>query len=292
MEGCYTAGADPELMLVDANNKLVSAIDINLPGTKEKPKKVTKGAVQRDNVMAEFNVNPANTSEEFEDNIRSVLKSLHKLVNPNRLVIRASADFPKKALDNDEARIFGCDPDFNAWTLDMNAVDGLAAESPFRSAGGHFHVGKKRRSADLLDDPYGKIEVVKMMDIFMGVPSVLIDPDPTSPARRKLYGGAGAHRPKDYGVEYRALGNFWVGSPKTVRLMYDLADLAVEMVLENQSEAISKLAGQDRVIETINKSNTRKACNIIKAVSKYIPDHLKDQLNEIPSTDLYENWGL
>jgi len=292
MEGCYLAGADPELMLINPDGELVSAIDIGVPGTKKKPKKVARGAIQRDNVMAEFNVTPSGTSEEFEDNIRSVLKSLDRVVRPHRLVIQASAHFPKSALKNDEARIFGCDPDFNAWTLMMNSIDGTAAEDSFRSAGGHFHIGKKEDTAEMLDDPYGKIEVIKMLDIFMGIPSVIIDTDPTAPARRKLYGGAGAHRPKSYGVEYRALGNFWVSSPKLVHLMYELADVAVRLTLEGESENIVKLADQDRVVDAINNSNIRKARNVIKAVEKYFPEHLMNQLDEKINGNLYGNWSI
>ncbi len=62
MEGCYVVGADPELMLVDSSGVLVSAIGI-VPGTKEEPHPVSCGAVQHDNVNAEFNVEPSGTGE-------------------------------------------------------------------------------------------------------------------------------------------------------------------------------------------------------------------------------------
>jgi len=292
MEGCYIAGADPELMVVSPSGSLVSAIDIGIPGTKKRPKRVSRGAIQRDNVMAEFNVAPSRTSEEFEENIRSVLRSLNRVVRPYRLAVRASACFPEEALASNEARIFGCDPDFNAWTLTMNSIDGFAAEGSFRSAGGHFHVGGKESTSKVLDDPYGKVEIVKMMDIFMGVPSVIIDPDPTAPARRSLYGGAGAHRPKEYGVEYRALGNFWVASPSLVRLMYELADLVVRLTQEGESEDIVNLAKPSRVIDAINNSNMRKAHNVVQSVKKYLPKHILTQLEEKPEGDLYSNWGI
>lgn len=298
MEACFVAGADPELMVVDSNGNLTSAIPL-IAGTKEKPLKVSCGAVQRDNVLAEFNVNPSGTGEEFEHNTREVLRELSHLVSPNRLVARAGADFPEAALDHEEARVFGCDPDFNSWTMMMNSIDGTAALENFRSAGGHFHIGKKAQTSEMLDDPYGKIEVVKMLDIFQGIPSVVLDDDPTAPRRRSLYGGAGSHRPKDYGVEYRALGNFWVRSPDLVHLMYELADRAVSLTLEGESTKIIEKIGAERVQRTINESDRRKARRILDSTLRpYLDENLfarileRTPIRDIAKRSINEVWGI
>ena len=145
MEGCYVAGADPELMVLSPEGTLTSAIPL-IKGTKKRPQKVQGGHVQRDNVMAEFNVEPSGCSDEFEENIRVVLGSLAALVKTNILAIRAYAQFPEEALDHPEARVFGCDPDFCAWPdrdgiLIMNTIPSHKALEPYRSAGGHFHIG-------------------------------------------------------------------------------------------------------------------------------------------------------
>lgn len=292
MEGCFVAGADPELMLVTPEGALISAIGI-VPGTKKKPRKVRNGAVQHDNVMAEFNVNPANDSEGFEQNLRDVLKELAGIVKPNRLVIRASADFPERELRHAKARVFGCDPDFDSWSLSMNQIDPAASLSGFRSAGGHLHIGKKPGIAAMLDDPYGKVEVVKMLDIFVGVPSIFIDPDPTAAARRSLYGKAGAHRPKDYGVEYRALGNFWVRSPALVQLVYALADRAVALCQEGESKKIIESLGEAEVQRIINSSDKKSAKATFKKLSRYLPTSLMKQVGALDTTtDLYQAWEL
>lgn len=292
MEGCFVAGADPELMLINPEGGLISAIG-KVPGTKTRPRKVKSGAVQHDNVMAEFNISPANDSEEFENNMRDVLKALAEMVAPNRLTVRASADFPEEALRDRKARIFGCDPDFNSWTLSLNQIPAEAAASPFRSAGGHLHIGKKPATAELLDNPYGKIEVVKMLDVFVGIPSVILDPDPTAPARRSLYGRAGAHRPKPYGVEYRALGNFWVRSPSLAILVYELADVAVRRTLEGTSETIIRAVGAGEVQETINNSDNKKARSIFRKLIRYIPKETMARIQAAEAKiDLYQAWGL
>jgi hypothetical protein len=243
--------------------------------------------------LAEFNVNPSGTSDEFEGNIRTVLQELAKIVHPHQLTVRASAEYPHPALDSDEARIFGCDPDFDSWTLMMNEIDGTAAHQNFRSAGGHLHIGSKKATREMLDNPYGKVEVVKMLDIFLGITSVLIDSDPTAPARRKLYGRAGAHRPKDYGVEYRALGNFWVRTPELVQLMYELADRAVTLTLDGASEDVVRLIGKERIQRIINNSQKRSARAALQELQRYLPATLVGRLTESSSNvSLYQAWSL
>ena len=294
MEGCYIAGADPELMVCSPAGQLISAIPL-IPGTKEKPTKVKCGAIQHDNVMAEFNVDPAATSEEFEHNTRQVLKELVKFVTPNRLLVQASADYPSVALENEEAQIFGCDPDFDGWTLMMNEFDTTKGLQNFRSAGGHFHVGYKDSTKEMLSDPYGKVEVVKMLDIFQGIPSVLLDSDPTSSKRRSLYGKAGAHRPKEYGVEYRALGNFWVQSPALLHLMYELANRAVELTLQGESGKIINSVGEKKIQKIINQSDRGGAGRVVERIlHKYLPMELQSLISGLAGrdADLYTAWAL
>jgi hypothetical protein len=164
----------------------------------------------------------------------------------------------------------------------------------FRSAGGHWHVGYKDETKEMLEDPYGKAEVIKMLDIFQGVPSILLDRDETAPLRRSLYGKAGAHRPKPYGVEYRALGNFWVTSPTLVDLMYRLSDVAVRLCGEGESETIVKEVDPKRVIQAINTSDVSLAKDIVETVlRKYLEkDLFANILTEVPSLDLYKTWQL
>lgn len=303
MEGCYVAGADPELMVMKPDGALTSAIPL-IEGTKKKPQQVNGGAVQRDNVMAEFNVIPSNTDEEFIHNIRTVMGELAKLVHPNKLTIRAYAQFPEEELEHPEARVFGCDPDFCAWPnrdgiLSMNTIPSHKALEPFRSAGGHFHIGHKKETEDMLRDDFGKIEVVKMLDIFQGIPSVILDPDKSAIDRRSLYGTAGAHRPKEYGVEYRALGNFWLRSPDLVHLMYELADRAIELTLNGESQQIIEQVGQKNVQDIINNSRPRKAKNVLMNILKrYLGKETFERIRTnapsiaIRDMNFYQTWSL
>lgn len=294
----FVAGADPEVMITRPDGSLISSIGL-VPGTKKRPKKVSCGAIQADNVLGEFNVDPSQDTEEFIHSMRSVLGELQNIVAPNQLVVRASAEFPEKELRNPKAKIFGCDPDFDAWQMAMNVIDGSAAHKPLRSAGGHLHVGMTPETKELLEDPYGKIEVVKMLDIFLGVPSVLLDRDPTTKARRLLYGKASAHRPKAYGVEYRAMGNWWIKSPHLVDLVLDLAGRAVRLTAEGQSSAICEAVGGAQVCEVINNVQVKPAAQIIENVlSKYLPKKILGKiLTQAPARKaekqtLQAAWGI
>lgn len=283
----FTLGSDPELMLRDKNGKLKSAIGI-INGTKNKPLFLKEGMVQYDNVNAEFGIDPASSEEEWVGRHGRVMRQLDKLVGDLVLSCTASADFPKEELDCDEARRFACDPDFDPYDVSPNIMPLDAPNGSLRSCGGHIHLGNPAigNSFDL------QLEIVKTLDIFLGIPSLLLDKDPTSQRRRELYGKAGAHRPKSYGVEYRALGNFWLSHPDLTRLMWRLVTDAMD-------------AHQNGHVEAINKNTVRKVINAGRldkaeiAMRDFIIPLLSANSRELlttclmlPHSNLYESWKL
>lgn len=300
----FQLGSDPELMLRHAKTKqLVSAIPVIKEGKgKGRPiDREGKNRVLHDNVLVEFNTEPAQTEDEFVNTMSVSLKGISEIIKKHdlELLLQASAEFPAAELACEEAKIFGCDPDFNAWALAMNEVPAGAAERPFRSAGGHLHIGKadgEEKLNAILDDDYGKVDVVKALDIFCGIPSVFLDKDKTAPARRALYGGAGAHRPKEYGVEYRALGNWWLRSPKYTRLVYQLTKAALECLVAGDLPKLIADIGEDRVQTSINESKTADARKIyMKHVLPRIPKETAALLKEVMKegeSDFSSSWSL
>ena len=204
-----TVGCDPEVFFHNGTEH-VPAIGL-VGGTKEEPRPVPFGAVQEDNVMAEFNITPASNADGFAHNVYMVLNTIEEIANANACMVSEypSATFNKKYLKSEQAKTFGCDPDFDAWKLgEVRKVPRLR-NSGVRCAGGHVHVGF------LADDPEGlgfRLELVQTMDLFLGLWGVFHDRDRI---RRKYYGQAGAFRPKPYGIEYRTLSNFWIMSNGT-----------------------------------------------------------------------------
>ena len=218
-EETTTIGCDPEVFL-EGENGIVSAIGM-VGGSKEEPIYVTDGALQEDNVLAEFNTDPADSSDSFVHNIKSVMGQLESKVSPFKLKVLSSHHFTQEALEKagEKALEFGCNPDINAWTGDTN--ESPSPYTTLRTAGGHVHLGFNVEDGD----SQSRFDVIKLMDIYLGIPSVLLDGDTE---RRSLYGKAGACRLKEYGVEYRALSNFWLQNEDYMKWIYAQSIRAVQ----------------------------------------------------------------
>jgi hypothetical protein len=210
-------GADPEVFLQDANGKAISAIGY-INASKWAPLQLQDMEVgftlQEDNVSLEFGIPPASSAEEFIHHIKAVMQRSLDFVPGLSFSKLSCIVFPEDQMKHPRAHIFGCEPDYNAWTLKTNK----AAKPPhklMRSAGGHIHV----------ETEMDKVQVVRAMDLYLGVPSVLMD---RGEDRRKMYGGAGAHRPKPYGVEYRTLSNFWIMEDRLIEWAWNNTARALE----------------------------------------------------------------
>lgn len=226
----FTIGCDAEVML-EKNGKLISAVGI-LPSSEE-PLELPYGHIFYDNVLAEFTIEPAKTKKSFVKHITENLKAVKAMFTKQGFSIRIlpSANYPKKELLSDAAREFGCSPDFDAYSLTVNKPSVDASETTLRSAGAHVHVGN-----DIFEDPLKIIEGVKMMDLYLGLPSLEMDNSEAAKNRRQLYGKAGAHRPKDYpGLEYRSLSNFWIAKKDTIEWVYEQTGKMVKDIINGQT---------------------------------------------------------
>lgn len=202
-------GADPEFF-VKKDGKFVSAYGL-IEGTKKNPLKVEGGAVQVDGMALEININPAATFGEFENNYQKVMSNLRRMVpDEYEFAFVPVADFDPDYIKQqpEEARMLGCDPDFNAYTGEANNPPDAAKN--FRTASGHFHLGWTE-DEDIKNPEHLEacMMMTKQLDAGIGLKGIVYD---TDNRRRELYGKAGAFRPKPYGVEYRVLSNFWLGN--------------------------------------------------------------------------------
>jgi hypothetical protein len=302
----FTFGCDPEFML-NRWEELQSAIPL-LP-KKEKAVLKNGNGFYFDNVLAEIAVKPSKTKKELFTNIQNALLHLAKLIKPCRFTIRSSARYPSKQLDDKEAKIAGCNPEWNVYTLKcILPPEEVISKTTFRTAGGHIHVGAKG-----LDDPIKSFDVIRMMDLFIGIPSLFMDTDPTSKDRRKIYGHAGSHRMTDYGFEYRSLGNFWFSSPEHVSLIYDLVAFVLDFV-ENENHkkfwSVNEkmLQGNDPsraytcigydaklLCKSINSCDKNQAEKFMLFIHNYLTDDLAnriEKLSEKPLPNPYESWEL
>jgi hypothetical protein len=216
-------GADPEVFLLDPNGKHISAIGLigadkwNPLQMEELPQGFT---LQEDNVALEYGIPPAATEDDFVHHIQTVMKESLKYVYTGVSFSKLSCTiFPQEEMVHPLAFVFGCEPDFNAWTKKENKRPKPPHEH-MRSAGGHIHVETDQ-------DP---VEVVRKMDIFLGIPSVLMD---NGIERKQIYGKAGAHRVKSYGVEYRTPSNFWIFDEKLIRWVWRNTQRALDWNIDD-----------------------------------------------------------
>jgi len=241
----FTIGCDPEIFLMDENHKFKSAIGL-LGGDKWIPRMLTKDghACLEDNVAVEFNIPPCNSFAEFKQEVQNTMQMVKELLPANLQYNTSSAvSFPTEELNCEQAWVFGCDPDYNAWTMEENPKP-CAEDKNLRSTGGHIHVGSDLAIAD-------PVNVIRAMDLFLGVPSTQLD---AGTLRRKLYGGAGAFRPKTYGVEYRTLSNFWIFSDKLIEWAYTGTAKALEFVHSGKEIPVGH---GDLIKDCINNNNNK-----------------------------------
>ena len=211
-------GQDTELFL-KKNGKVISAYGI-IPGSKDRPYPVKKGAVQVDGMALEINTVPTKNFDQFKNNINTVLSRLQDMIPDDcEMAVSPTAHFDIEYMNKQplEATMLGCDPDFNAYTGEINSSPRM--HPTMRTASGHVHLGWTEGKD--IDDPEHFSEcqkVVKQLDYYLGVPSLLHD---SGLERREMYGKAGSFRPKSYGVEYRVLSNYWILQESFMREVFD-----------------------------------------------------------------------
>jgi hypothetical protein len=259
----FKFGADPEGFVVDSNGRPVAPSMI--PGTKEKPHKVPGGAVQRDGMAAEFNVDAANTFREWNANFEKVMKALEGFLPKGHSMSWVPAvEFDEQVFADapDDYKELGCSPDWNAWEEDLNPPP-YCEDRPFlRTASGHIHIGWGENYS--LDDALHQrncFDFVKQLDWYLGGWSLKHDSDPT---RRALYGRAGACRLKSYGVEYRVLSNFWITTADRRKAVWNRMQLAVKAMEKKFLPECAPEGYNNQLIEAINTgtmaSDLKKAC--------------------------------
>lgn len=254
-----TIGTDPEFFIQNKDGKLISSIGI-IKGTKDIPNRLkflgSGFAIQKDNVLGEFNVPHGYTAQEVANNVSIMKAYISGLLESKGLhpIYAASGVYDDDQLTSDEAKEFGCSPDYDAWTNGVNEKP-QGTSTNLRSCGMHVHLGYDNKTAKRSRD------LIKAMDVFMGIPSIIID---TDTKRRSLYGRAGCFRHTIFGTEFRVLSGFFLSDPKLTEYIFGQAFEAINYLNEFGIDEINN--DKDWIVETINSGNIDEAKKI---VSKY-----------------------
>lgn len=251
-----TIGADPELFLINKKTgKVVSSIGI-IPGEKGAPYRsddMPKGyGLEIDNILAEFNIPPVTTKEDFVTAItymKNYIKKYIKSKNPDLdILCTASMEVDEDQLQSSEAKLFGCSVDYNVYTQQANPKP-KGEQTNLRSAGFHIHCGYSNYNVET------SLNLIKYLDMYLGVPSVLKDPDTK---RRSLYGKAGCFRLTPYGFEYRVLSSYFLRDTKILKWVWSRVQAAIEAYNMGY-----KLAPSKQIEQAINNSDLKIAEQII-----------------------------
>lgn len=257
----YLVGSDIEVFL-KKDGEIISAEGL-IKGTKEKPHKTgRKGcAISLDNISAEFTVAPTTDPlDMWEDIVFNMNYITNSLPDGIDIAIQASAHL-KTGLDTPNAKLIGCEPDWCVYTHEVNIKPDIS-DMDLRVCGGHIHIGAKelKGNVELCD------AVIKALDLFVGVPSVLLDKDTE---RRALYGKAGALRFPKHGVEYRTPSNFWIKNKESVIWMFK----SVQEAITSVNMGVSFEEDEANIIDCINNCNVNLAYALCKKhnLLNYVP---------------------
>ena len=106
-----------------------------------------------------------------------------------------------------------------------------------------------------------QLDMVKAMDVTVGLESVLLDFDTE---RKKLYGKAGCFRFREYGIEYRSLSNFWIKSDESLKWAWNTTMKAIELVNSGKIEEVKELGSY--IVEAINTNNKELAQELLNKI--------------------------
>lgn len=232
-------GADVEVFLAERETMRIVSAEGYIQGTKNNPFVFDKDnphfATSLDNVLAEFGIAPARTKAEFYNNLQKSLNYINATIPSDFCTaILPAANLEPEFLKTKQAKVFGCDPDFNAYT-GLENLRPYCDDVTLRSCGGHIHISWDNVTPEE-DYKQPKDEtrrqLIKMLDFHIGVPSVLMEPENK---RKELYGKAGSYRSKEYGVEYRTPSNYYLASKKLTDWIYTSALTAIQWINEGKT---------------------------------------------------------
>jgi hypothetical protein len=293
-----TLGCDPEFFLASKGELLGSEEVIPKDGLKGNE----GGGITRDGIQAEMQVSPFSCRQSGGYYITNLFQSLRGFLTKDakkdyELDWNVLHEVPEKKLQalSKESRVLGCAPSLNLY--DPEAAPGVDGEVyPYRSAGGHIHIG-------LVGGPpwsdEAKKTLIALMDILVGNTAVLIDRDEGNIERRKVYGRAGEYRLPKHGVEYRSLSNFWLRHFTIFHLVFGLTRMAYSAVLKEYfskakqdsrtfkytwekhpdyqfATALLEAVDQGQIIEAINTNDLDLAWANWKAVRGWIEEYVPD----------------
>ncbi len=291
-----TLGADPECHILDIEAaKIVSAIPIL---QKDKHNPIILGndvKLYADNCLCEFSFNPSKSVEEMLERIKDALTRIQNHLGERYMLLPIAGHFYSDeelmpSYDINPMEI-GCDPSYDCYKICINNP------SPFpdnmRTGSFHIHVGNQNweNGDERLISFDSRHDAIKLMDLYVGLASVIFDKDETTVARRKIYGQAGSFRRPDYGIEYRPLSPGPLKSQEQTKLVLDLTVHAINHISQGTEHDILDKTDPILVQKAINTCDRNLAISIINTLD--IPNNLMMAImKDYPAIDIRSGWNI
>lgn len=309
-------GSDPELF-VATNGKVVGAEKV-IP---QEGIRTQYSSIVLDGVQLELHPAPNTCRALIANDFKAIFKKLKTTLDAKG----ASASFdPVVKMSKEElaslskaARELGCAPSKNV--ADPTATIKVPKNFRTRSAGGHIHIQMVPGSGYLNNRYYDKSynealsptniqQFVKLLDCMVGLPSVLIDRDPSAAERRKTYGRASEHRDHTQkaagglGIEYRVLSNYWLRSYQLMSFVHGMARQACNVYFQQfewllgrgrEWDAPGELLSRvdiEKVWEAINKNSYHLALKQWAGVESFIDEFCIDSQSGLWTGDSLPNF--
>ena len=240
----------------------------------------------RDGVQIELNPAPHSCRANMGNEIKCAMKALRSHLKAMQTDIKASfrsvVEVDRAELNSlsEKSRVLGCQPSNNLYDSHATvSVDPVAYNK--RSAGGHIHIGLAADPSNCLQSQLNLMKrremLVPLMDVLVGLPSVMVDRDPLAAERRKVYGRAGEYRLPKHGLEYRTLSNFWLRSYQLMSFVFGLTRLAVS-VLGTEHYSHPYLAGHSKAeLEKFDAQAWPAATTLLSTINI---DKVKEAINQ------------
>lgn len=233
-----TVGHDSEFGL-ELKGEIVSALDhISREDYPE-------GSLFPDNLNCEIAITPVTELKDFHLKTESLLNRVRD--KGFNLIMEPTIDYPEEALTHPDATKSGCNPDFDAYTMQENIAPDFTATN-IRSCGAHIHAAL---------DGVSPFEWAKWMDLLVAIPLLCVEKEST---RRQMYGASGCLRVKPYGGEYRTLSNVWLEDEALREFVWKGTHKAIEMA---GSSDFRNIQDWHHIPAAIDEHDTESANRII-----------------------------
>ena len=306
-----SVGADPELFVLDDKEHVLAPTQehiqkINELETADKlgidsPRRGAKTNTMLAPDGAQLELHPAGTHCRgwLVDDLRHALKGATQLLpimGGSRLAIVPAVQVTLSTRKRfpPSANIFGCDPDWDAYSLAQSTKPMNAMTHAWRYGAGHIHLGMSRvhleASADVLQWVPAFICV---QDMYTGLLGVSLDlASELAKRRRKHVGKAGCFRVQPHGIEYRTPDNSWLRHPKLVYLIIDYARSAAGLFkLRTKEMAALASSNAKQAVQIINENDVPAARKMLEANVEFARSLRKEEKDKYCFDDLYMQIG-